>query len=286
MGFLGALWRIIMTAVVIVPKLWPVLKQLLGFALDAWAKRRVGAKRDEDLKKAAEIAEKEGDSSKLEDLSILGSGADVVTSSVVAHVETPLNASSSEPPPLDLDITQKIEIAASLAENLVEKKSLPLENPSPSEIPGWLTLSAKIASAGLGLAVLSAMFSRQESKAASMGFGGSQGGVIQDASGDIKNTTQFKGSLRMGSRLLPVLLVFFLVGCAHDLIERNEPNFSPKLYAADYKTQSIIRKRGMDVVRCDQPGFSDFVAMRYDQYVCMQKVIGACERFAEISCEE
>lgn len=272
MGFLGGLWRIIMTAVVVIPKLWPVLKQLFGMALDAWARRRVGAKRDQELKDAAKNAEESGDTTELEKL--IGSGSSVVTASV-AKVETPLNI-AGEPGPsslVDPDITQLIEIPE-------EKKSPELDNPSHLEIPGWLISSAKVAGAGLGLAIISAMMSKKESKAASMGFGGSQSGVIQDAATDIKNYTYYRGGGRMGSKLLPVFLLFILLsGCASELLDRNAPSFNPKLYAANYKSQSIIRRRGEDEIRCNQPGFNEFVALRYDQLLCLQKIIDSCERF-------
>ena len=296
MGFLTGLWRVIMTAVVVVPKLWPLLKHALSFALDHWAKRRVSDQREEDLKNAAKVAEEKKDTSALEDLSKLGSGSAV--SEGISGNETPIVAVSSlvkavDPEPssvlgadaksaasFDPDITEKIVLS-----EIEEKKSPEIAN--TTEIPGWLTSSIKIGGIGIGAAILASMFTRKESKAASMSFGSSTSSVIQDASGTIKNTTVFRGGSRLSSRLLPVLLAFIMLGCASKGdFDRNEPYHNPKLFSADSKSQSLIRKRGEAVIRCDQPAFNQFICMSYTDLLNTQRVIDACQRFSDVELEK
>ena len=285
MGFLTGLWRVIMTAVVVVPKLWPLLKHALSFALDHWAKRRVSDQREEDLKNAAKVAEEKKDTSALEDLSKLGSGSAV--SEGISGNETPIvdvlslvKAVDPEPSSFDPDITEKIVLSE------IEEKKSP-EIADSIEQAGSGISWGKVAAAGFGFAILSAMLSRKESKAASMSFGGTSSSVIQDASGTIKNTTFFRNNSRMGSKLLPILLAFIMLGCASKGdFDRNVPDHAPKLFAGDSKTKSIIRKRGMSEIRCDQPAFDQFICLSYQDLLNTQRVIDACQRFSDVELEK
>ena len=185
MGFLNVLWRVITTMIVIAPKVWPFAKRLIDLGLDRWAKKRIGADRDEELKKAAKKAEETKDASELEDL--LGSGK-----TVSVHLGGSDTVSAVEPGPL-------IAMASFVDE---EEKKNPQSPPEPSENPTLSTLSsvAKIAAAGFGVYILSSMLSKKEAQAASMGVGGTSSSVILGAT---PNRNYFRGSPRLGSKIIP-----------------------------------------------------------------------------------
>ena len=187
MGFLIKLWNIISTAVVLLPKVWPILKVLFSKVLDHWAKNRVKENKKEELKKAAEEAEKTLNTHSLE--ASLGSGVVVGDSNTEVVLSESANAIAPDP-------------------SLDEKKKS-LEPQSRSETGGEKTSSkiietgAKIAAAGFAVYILSSLFNRKEAKASSTGFSSTSSGVILEGVGTKKNYAVFKGGFRVGSRLLP-----------------------------------------------------------------------------------
>lgn len=191
MGFLIKIWHIISTLVVVVPKAWPLVKLLAHKALDLFVNKKIKEKKEAELKEAAKVAEETGNTNLLE--SHLGTGSVVgdvklVASSAIATESVP---TSSDP----------IELVSDVLE---EKKNL-LETQTPSSSTGSTILNSavKIAGVGIALYILDALINKKAAKAASVGFGANAGGVVLDGTDEIKNTVMFRGSYRMGSKLIP-----------------------------------------------------------------------------------
>jgi len=190
MGFLIKIWNVISTVVVVIPKVWPILKIGLSKLWDLFLHRKLAEKKKEELEQAVKTAKETGDTSLLE--TQIGVGEAVGDASVVQSAIAVDPTSSLEDPEKKKSLDQ-----ASIS------SSTGLITSSQNDESNVLGTVAKVASVGLGLAVLSALLSRKESKAASMGFSSTTSGVILDGSGTIKNYAVFKGGFRMGSRLLP-----------------------------------------------------------------------------------
>lgn len=189
MGFLIKLWNVISTVVVLIPKVWPFIKIGLNKLWDVFLNRKLAEKKKEELEQAVKQAQETGDTALLE--AQIGVGEAVGDSSVV------LSAIAVDPTS-SLEEEKKKTLDPVLISN-----STGSITSSQSDESSVLSTVGKIAAAGLGIAVLSALFSRKESKAASMGFSSTSSSVILDGSGTIKNYAVFKGGFRVGSRLLP-----------------------------------------------------------------------------------
>lgn len=185
MGFLVKLWHVISTLVVVLPKVWPLIKVLAGKGLDLFIKKKVDEKRREELKQAAKVAEETGDTDLLE--------AKIGAGSVVGDVK------QVAPSALATESASSLESVVS-----TEKKSL-LENQEASNSTGSTILSSAVKIAGVGVAfyLLDAMLRKKDAKAASMNVGANSGNVILDAGSGIKNNVIFRGSNRMGSKFIP-----------------------------------------------------------------------------------
>lgn len=189
MGFLIKLWHVISTLAVVIPKVWPVLKIGLSKLWNIFLNNRLTQKKKE-LDEAVKKAQETGDTSLLE--AQIGVGEAVGDASVVQ------SALAVDPTP-SLEDTEKKK---SLDQASISSSTGSITS-SESNESSVLATVGKVAAAGLGLAVLSALLSRKDAKAASMGFSATSGGVIIDASGTIKNYSVYRGGFRMGSRLLP-----------------------------------------------------------------------------------
>lgn len=192
MGFLIKLWHVISTVVVVIPKVWPILKIGLSKLWDLFLNKKLAEKKKEELEQAVKVAKETGDTASLEAQIGVGDAESVSVDEVVPAVL----AGSVDPTP-SLEEKKKSLDQASIS------SSTGLITSSQNDESSLLGTVAKVASVGLGLAVLSALLSRKESKAASMGFSSTTSGVILDGSGTIKNYAVYKGGFRMGSRLLP-----------------------------------------------------------------------------------
>lgn len=255
-----ALWAMIATAAVVVPRVWPWIKMLMGQALDWWARRRAAQLKDEDLKRLADEAEKSGDTTQLE--SSIGSTSAVGDSQRVVS-ESAVVAAGVDP-----------SIAAALSEE--EEKKSPIL--SVSEHTGLGTFF-KVAGVLAGLAVLDAAFGNHEAKAASMGFSD----IILDNVGTTKNHVRFSGNLKMRSKLLSIAALMFLfhntLGCASAL-DRNAPDFHPQIFVGNSVEQAFVRRQSNDSLRCESARINGFFAISHHDLLCMQKMLDSCERFS------
>ena len=84
-----------------------------------------------------------------------------------------------------------------------------------------------------------------------------------------------------------LLLLLTLCSCAsNELIERNEPDFKPKLYSASWIEGALVRRQENEVISCTDKKFQEFACMSYKDLIKLQQVLGACLRFSDVEFEE
>lgn len=184
MGFLIKLWHVISTAVVLIPKVWPILKIGLSKLWDLFLHRKLTEKKKEELEQAVKTAKETGDTSLLE--AQIGVGEAVGDAAVVQSALAVDPTSSLEDPEKKKSLDQ-----ASISSSTGSITS------SQNDESSVLATVGKVAAAGLGLYILDALFSKKEAKAASVSS------VIIDNVGTTKTYSIYKGSFRMKSTLLP-----------------------------------------------------------------------------------
>lgn len=184
MGFLIKLWHVISTVIVVIPKVWPIIKIGLSKLWDLFLHRKLAEKKKEELEQAVKEAKETGDTSLLE--TQIGVGESVGAASVV-------NAALVDEPTPSLEDPEKKK---SLDQASISSSTGSITS-SQNDESSVLATVGKVAAAGIAFYVLDALFSKKEAKAASVSS------VIIDNVGTTKTYSIYKGSFRMKSTLLP-----------------------------------------------------------------------------------
>lgn len=118
------------------------------------------------------------------------------------------------------------------------------------------------------------------------------GGIILDPT-DPPNVYQnnfTSGSPRMSSKWIPLIILFlpFLGGCLGKKV-KNQPDYSPSLYAGDAENNGITRAQTNEHIKAADPRFNNFVCTPYQHLACLKRTyIDNCKEFkkAVVDCSD
>lgn len=92
--------------------------------------------------------------------------------------------------------------------------------------------------------------------------------------------------IKYNFNLLFVLCILF--NACSSVIERNEPDFKPKIYAASNIEMAIVRKQNNESISCAAKDFNKYACFSYEDLICLQEILDSCERFSstQLSCDK
>lgn len=105
--------------------------------------------------------------------------------------------------------------------------------------------------------------------------------------GSYISNVRMTGGGRMGSSFFMILILITAFGCKKTV--RNQPDFTPRLYAGDSEQGGVYRKQSGEFILATDPKMDDMVALSYKDLSCVyQTYVQNCQAYRKkvVKCKD